>query len=135
MIVFTSQPQSVVVTEGTNVTFHCSFSGSQGIPDWKINNSVYYWQGIPWPYIFNQRDYSLSINNVQASLNNTTFGCIVHGSIESSVGLLTVVKHEDAHSTISRNYIMYLSSHGQNSHSTGIMSCLLYDNVLILDLV
>lgn len=80
------------VLEGSNVKFQCSFSGSVSIPDWKINNTVYYWGYISDPFLFDFNDFSLAVHNVPTSFSGTVFQCILHGEAESSMGYLTVLR-------------------------------------------
>ena len=100
-MVFLAQPQDTTVTEGSDVRFQCSFEGSVRVPDWKIKETVYYWQYIPRPFTFHLSDFSLTVENVTASLNGTTFQCIVPGEAESSVGVLIVTR---------QNLMLYASS-------------------------
>lgn len=92
-VVFNSQPQDTTVTEGSDVRFQCSFKGSVRIPDWKINGTLYYWQYVPLPFIFHLSDFSLTVENVDVSLNGTAIQCIIPGVAESSVGWLMVLRN------------------------------------------
>lgn len=109
-MVFISQPQDTTVSEGSDVRFECLFEGSVRIPDWKIKGIVYYWQYIPHPFRFHLSDFSLSVENVTASLNGTMVQCIVPGEAESSVGLLIVTRHNlMLHTSSIMSYYLVLS--------------------------
>ena len=92
-VLFNSQPSNMTVSEGSEVRFQCSFEGSASIPDWKINGTLNYWGYIAYPFMFDISDFSLTVHNVQASYDGTSFQCIIHGLAKSSIGYLTVLRH------------------------------------------
>ena len=86
---FVSQPHNQTVKEGDAVRFECTYLGDDLTPAWRINNSIYSHTQLPAIYVFNDQDFSLSINSVPGSLNFTSFQCIV-GTIFSNQGYLYV---------------------------------------------
>ena len=106
----------MIVYEGSNVRFQCSFEGSVRIPDWKINETIYYWEYIPDPFMFDTSDFSLNIQNVQRSLSGTTFQCVLPGLANSSLGYL-IVLHTETH--VGTTHIELQSTYSIKYHSHG----------------
>ena len=107
---FISEPRNMTVVEGEAVRFECDFDGSDLTPSWIINNSVYYHTDLPHPYLFNNQDFSLTIEMVSLLLSGTTFRCIV-GRTESVEGLLVVIKAYSHHDHSSQDSTVTVSQH------------------------
>ena len=128
---FISQPQDMIVTEGSDVRFQCSFEGSVRIPDWKINMTLYYYQYIPYPFTFRLSDFSLTVQNVDVSLNGTPVQCVVPGMAASSVGHLIVLRRQMLHaSTYPMHVLIKLTttSHSFKRVHTGMLHSIQKDN-------
>lgn len=89
VVLFVSQPHNQTVKEGETAHFECIYQGSDLTPAWRINNTIYSHTQLPTKFLFNDQDFSLTINSVPESLNFTSFQCSV-GTIFSTRGYLFV---------------------------------------------
>ena len=83
----------MTVLEGSSVRFECDFEGSDLTPSWIINKSVYYHTNLPLMYSFDEKDFSLTVENVSLDLSGTSFECIV-GQRKSAKGVLIVLRSQ-----------------------------------------
>ena len=91
-VYFVKEPANVTVTEGMNVTIPCQVNGSEILPFWRINGTVYSLLNIPND-IEILRDGSLFIDKANLKINFTYFQCFILRNIEelsSQIGILTV---------------------------------------------
>ena len=79
----------MTVLDGDDVRFSCIFEGSAIVPAWRINGEIYTWSSLPDRHTFNGK--YLFIENVDVSMNGTTYQCFIPGVAQSIVGILTVI--------------------------------------------
>ena len=88
-ITITQGPQDVRVEEGQSASFPCSYTGTNDIPIWFINNSSYSTQGLPERHTYFNK--TVTIHDVKHSDNGTTYWCMFLSGVSSSVATLTVL--------------------------------------------
>ena len=85
----TEEPQDQIVEEGNQAVFACRYTDSLILPVWFIGGNVYPIQSLPPRHsYFNQR---LTVHNVQASDNDTTYICFFTMSVSSREAILIVI--------------------------------------------
>ena len=84
-----SGPQNQTVMEGDSARFECVYEGSDRVPSWRINTTIYSNSQLPGEYELDDQDFSLSVQSVPTSLNSTSFQCII-GIYFSEKGYLFV---------------------------------------------
>lgn len=89
---FISEPVNQTITEGTSVHFACTYEGSNRLPLWRINTTIFSHTQLPSGFKFDREDFSLCVLNAPASLNFTSFQCVV-GTRFSNRGYLIVEKN------------------------------------------
>ena len=91
---FTSQPQDVLLSEGSEARFGCTYNGSSLIPSWRINDVIYVWSSLPEKHVFD--GHTLIVQNIDITFkinDGSTYQCLIPGIAQSSVGLLIVLIH------------------------------------------
>ena len=89
---FTAEPQSVTVFTGETVQFNCTALGQITTPIWNINDIVYTWMQLPDKHYFNIATGSLTVTDVDLSMNNSTYQCYISNTGPSAIGVLYVVQ-------------------------------------------
>lgn len=82
-------PQDETVQEGESASFPCFYNGTNDIPIWYIKGFSYSTQGLPERHSYYNK--TLSIHDVQASDNGTTYRCGFLYGPRSFTATLTVV--------------------------------------------
>ena len=79
------------LSEGSEARFGCTYNGSSLIPSWRINDIIYVWSSLPEKHVYD--GHTLIVQNVDITLNGSTYQCLIPGIAQSSVGLLIVLIH------------------------------------------
>ena len=87
-IMITNGPEDVTVTEGATAMFPCWIRGTNSLPFWYINGSVYM-ENLPPRHYYVHSNRTLVVMDVQLSDNGTTYRCSLV-VVSSNVGVLTV---------------------------------------------
>ena len=66
------------------------YEGSDLVPSWRINSTIYFNTQLPKDFEVNEIDYSLTVQNVPAEWNFTALQCVV-GTQFSNRGYLFVI--------------------------------------------
>ena len=77
------------VYEGESAKFDCLFTGSDEVPFWGINGSYFDWSDLPPQYSISPLDFSLTVENVNITMNQIPYSCVIEG-VESDIAFLYV---------------------------------------------
>ena len=95
-IVFLQEPKNVTVAEGMVAFFACTYTGTTGVPVWRISNNVFVISALPPRHSYNGS--GLVISSVDLSLNMNSYSCFFNvyarggqlKKIESTTGYLII---------------------------------------------
>ena len=87
----------MLVAEGDEARFPCTYEGSLMIPIWVINGINFVWNSLPEQHNFNGQE--LIVHSVVFSLNGSTYQCLIPGVGSSSIGILLVLLHTTTFTT------------------------------------
>ena len=102
--------------EGATVKFNCSSTDNTLTAFWIINGIEYSWRdfALTSAYTFDLQDNSLSINNINMSLDGTSYQCVIDGQ-RSEIGYLTVTINDTL--TNSPSPSTHFTTSGKYTHS------------------
>ena len=90
-IEFVKEPRDVHVPCGSNAFFPCTYTGTNGIPLWRINGALRPINILPFRHKFNGT--GMVISDVDDAMNGTLYQCcfiIANKEINSTTGALIV---------------------------------------------
>ena len=74
-VVITLSPQNFTASVGATATFQCEYTGTSDIPLWEIGGTEYGSTALPPQHLYTAN--GLRVENVQSSMNNTKYICIL----------------------------------------------------------
>lgn len=86
-IVWYDQPTDFNVSVGGTALFKCNYTGTPGIPWWRINGRSYSIRGLPDSRHY-YHDYVLTVRDVTVSDNSSTYQCFFGSGVFSTTGRL-----------------------------------------------
>jgi subtilisin-like proprotein convertase family protein len=89
-VVFTAHPQNVTTCQNNNVTFTVAATGTIQTTQWQVSTNG----GVTWSNIAGANSTTLSLTNVQPSMNGYRYRCVMSntgcGPVNSNAAILTV---------------------------------------------